>query len=67
MSEVIKMTVINASWEDTYNDGDWHCSNCGAIVEKYEQINHNWYYCYHCGAKMSKPYIEESASKNDNS
>ena len=42
-----------AMWEDKYNDGDWHCSNCGAIVEKDEQGRHNWYYCYHCGAKMS--------------
>lgn len=41
-----------AMWEDKYNDGDWHCSNCGAIVEKDEQGRHNWYYCYHCGAKM---------------
>ena len=27
-------------WEDRYNNGDWHCSNCGAVVEKDEQINH---------------------------
>ena len=39
-------------WMDTYNDGDWHCSECGAIVEKDEQIRHNWQRCYHCGAKM---------------
>ena len=39
-------------WLDTYNDGDWHCSECGAIVEKDEQIRHNWQRCYHCGAKM---------------
>ena len=37
---------------DQYNDKNWHCSECGAIVEKDEQINHNWYYCYHCGARM---------------
>lgn len=37
---------------DTYNDGDWHCSECGAIVEKDEQIRHYWQRCYHCGAKM---------------
>ena len=47
-----------ARWEDTYKDGDWHCSNCGAIVEKDEQINHSWYYCYHCGAKMENPFID---------
>ena len=39
-------------WEDRYNNGDWHCSNCGAVVEKDEQINHNWYFCYHCGKRM---------------
>ena len=42
-------------WIDQYNDGNWHCSKCGAIVEKDEQINHNWYFCYHCGAKMIEP------------
>ena len=44
--------VRKAKWEDKYNDGDWHCTSCGAIVEKEEQTWHNWYYCYHCGAKM---------------
>ena len=39
-------------WVDTYNDGDWHCSECGAIVEKDEQTRHYWQRCYHCGAKM---------------
>ena len=39
-------------WEDKYGDGDWHCSVCGAIVEKDEQNRHNWNRCYHCGAKM---------------
>ena len=41
-----------ARWEDTYHDGDWHCSKCGAIVEKDEQDRHNWFYCYHCGSPM---------------
>ncbi len=41
-------------WEDKYNDGDWHCSVCGAIVEKDEQNRHNWNRCYHCGAKMDE-------------
>lgn len=41
-----------AHWEDTYHDGDWHCSKCGAIVEKDEQSRHNWFYCYHCGSPM---------------
>lgn len=44
--------VRHAHWEDKYDDGDWHCSACGAIVEKDEQNRHNWNRCYHCGAKM---------------
>ena len=44
--------IRHGHWEDKYNDGDWHCSVCGAIVEKDEQKRHNWYRCYHCGAKM---------------
>lgn len=53
-----KLMPKTARWEDTYKDGDWHCSNCGAIVEKDEQINHNWYCCYHCGAKMENPFMD---------
>ena len=43
-----------AYWEAD-ESGDWHCSNCKAIVEADEQRNHNWYYCYHCGKKMRNP------------
>ena len=46
--------VKHGKWIDRYNDGDWHCSICGAIVEKEEQTYRNWYWCYHCGAKMDK-------------
>ena len=41
-------------WIDQYQNGDWHCSCCGAIVEKEEQMLHNWYFCYHCGALMDE-------------
>ena len=44
--------VTNAEWE--YDGADRRCSNCGAIVEEDEWFNHNWYYCYHCGAKMEE-------------
>ena len=44
--------IKHGKWVDWCNDGDWHCSNCCAIVEKEEQSSHNWYYCYHCGARM---------------
>ena len=57
MSEQCKIEfvpLIHACWEDTYNDGNWHCSACGAIVEKDEQDRHNWYRCYHCGALMDE-------------
>ena len=46
-------------WIDEYGDGDWHCSRCGAIVEKHEQDWRNWYFCYHCGASMSMDEVEE--------
>lgn len=57
------MEQVKAKWQDTYNDGDMHCTNCGAIVEKDEQINHNWYYCYHCGAKMENPFMERGQNE----
>ena len=41
-----------AEWTDKFNDGDWHCSNCGAIIEKDERARHYWVYCYHCGRRM---------------
>ena len=44
--------VTHAEWE--YDGADRRCSNCGAIVEEDEWFNHNWYYCYHCGAKMEE-------------
>lgn len=51
--------VKHGRWIDKYNDGNWHCSECGAIVEKNEQNRHNWYRCYHCGAKMDKANEDE--------
>lgn len=46
--------VKHGQWIDKYGDGDWHCSCCGAIVENHEQDYRNWYFCYHCGAKMDE-------------
>ncbi len=46
----------NAEWVAD-ESGDWHCSRCKAIIEADEESNHNWYFCYHCGAKMSNPYL----------
>ena len=53
------VTQKSGKWVDQYNDENWHCSKCGAIVEKDEQMNHNWYFCYHCGAKMFEPQESE--------
>lgn len=46
--------IRHGRWEDKYDDGNWHCSVCGAIVEKDEQDRHHWNRCYHCGAKMDE-------------
>lgn len=45
-------SIKHGKWIDKYGDGDWHCTRCGAIVEKHEQDYRNWYFCYHCGARM---------------
>ena len=37
-----------------YGSDDIHCKKCGAIVEKFEENNHFWAHCYHCGRKMTK-------------
>lgn len=51
---------VHAKWEDRYKNGDWHCTNCGAIIEKDEQINHVWNFCYHCGAVMDEGRTDEN-------
>lgn len=56
-----KRTVWTSSWRDTFGDGDLHCGHCGAIIEKDELLRHNWYYCYHCGSKMTNPYGGKTA------
>lgn len=52
VKETLTADPKHGRWEDKYGDGDWHCSKCGAIVEKDEQGRHYWARCYHCGAKM---------------
>ena len=49
----VNTSVKKAEWIKGFKDGSWHCSNCKAIVEKEEQDNHNWIYCYHCGCLMN--------------
>ena len=43
--------LTTAHWERD-NEGDYHCSNCKAIVESDERARHYWRFCYHCGAEM---------------
>lgn len=47
--------VEPARHEFWIHDGeDRRCSDCKAIIEKNEWCNHNWNFCYHCGARMDK-------------
>lgn len=48
----VKLTPKN-EWE-TDEEGNWHCSVCGATIKRYEQGWHHYRYCYHCGAKMEE-------------
>lgn len=59
--QALEQTPKTAYWEHSDREYPeyWHCSNCGAIVEKDEQHYHNWYYCYHCGAKMTESEDEK--------
>lgn len=46
----VELLVKHECW---IHDGeDRRCSGCKAIIEKDEWINHNWNFCYHCGARM---------------
>lgn len=40
-------------------EGDYHCSECKAIVESDEKYRHYWIYCYHCGARMETEEMME--------
>ncbi len=42
--------VKHARWKES--EGEFRCTNCGAILEEDMRRWHNFYYCYHCGAKM---------------
>ena len=37
---------------ERFGDNAYHCSQCGAVLEKDDLEWRNNYYCYHCGAKM---------------
>lgn len=40
-------------------EGDYHCSECNAIVESEERYWHYWRYCYNCGARMETEEMME--------
>lgn len=39
-------------WVRRKDEDCWECSECHAVLENSDIGNHNFYYCYHCGADM---------------
>lgn len=39
-------------WQRRKDEDCWECSECHAVLENSDIGNHNFYYCYHCGADM---------------
>lgn len=39
-------------WQRRKDEDCWECSECHAVLENSDVGNHNFYYCYHCGADM---------------
>lgn len=39
-------------WQRRKGSDCWECSECHAVLENSDIENHNFYYCYHCGADM---------------
>ena len=37
---------------ERFGDNAYHCSQCGAVLEKDDLEWRNNYYCYHCGSDM---------------
>ena len=55
MAENIPSTEIKRKkgrWQRRKGDDCWECSECHAVLENSDIGNHNFYYCYHCGADM---------------
>lgn len=47
----------NGNWIkniERFGDNAYHCSQCGAVLEKDDLEWRNNYYCYHCGSKMER-------------
>lgn len=58
------MPITHARWEIDKNDGEYHCTNCRAILEKYMYEWNNFYYCYHCGTRMDKEETRNEDSRD---
>ena len=39
-------------WQRRKKEDCWECSECHAVLEIDDIVQHNYYYCYHCGANM---------------
>ena len=39
-------------WQRRKGGDCWECSECHAVLEIDDIVQHNYYYCYHCGANM---------------
>lgn len=50
MEEVIEQK--KGKWQRRKGSDCWECSECHAVLENSDVGNHNFYYCYHCGADM---------------
>lgn len=42
----------NGKWQRRKGADCWECSECHAVLERDDLGQHNFYFCYHCGADM---------------
>lgn len=48
----VKLEQKKGKWVRRKDEDCWECSECHAVLEDSDIGNHNFYYCYHCGANM---------------
>ena len=51
-SSSIEIEYKKGKWIRREDEDCWECSVCHAVLENSDIENHNFYYCYHCGANM---------------
>lgn len=39
--------------ESRFGDNEIHCEKCGSIIDYDYWLKHIFWYCYHCGAKVT--------------